>query len=153
MPKLLISILFPLLVGGLSALLTMGNMSVYESIIQPALAPPSWLFPVAWTMLYILMGIASYLVYKDCERRSIRQFALKSYYLQLAVNFFWPILFFNMQQFLLSAIWLLLLIALVIIMMVRFYRINKKTLWLLLPYLLWTIFAAYLNWAIYFLNR
>ena len=149
-----ISIAIALAVGGLSTLLTKNNMQVYDTINRPALAPPMWLFPVVWSILFILMGIRSALVWvnreKDVETASS---ALRIYGLQLIVNFFWSIIFFNMQAYLFAFIWLLLLLALIIIMIVQFRKISPLAAYLQIPYLLWVTFAGYLTFMIYLLNR
>ncbi len=150
--KLIICILIPLAVGGLSALLTRDSMSTFESINQPPLSPPAWLFPVVWTILYTLMGIASYLVLESAAAPAQKKSAITAYAVQLAVNFFWSIFFFNMQAYLFSFIWILLLWVLIIVTIVRFSRVSRTAAWLLAPYLVWVTFAAYLNFAIYLLN-
>lgn len=147
---LLISILIPLAVGGLSALITGGAMEDFALINKPALSPPAWLFPVVWTILYILMGIASYIVWQSKSRE--KDSALRVYALQLFFNFFWSFIFFNLQNYLFAFIWLLALWVLIIITTVLFYRINKIAGYLMIPYLLWVTFAAYLNFAIYLIN-
>lgn len=146
----IISILIALAVGGLSALLTRGNMNIYDDIITPPLSPPTWLFPIVWSILYILMGIGSATVYESPDERKVS--ALRIYALQLAVNFFWSLIFFNMRAFGFAAIWLALLIALVILMMYMFAKINKKAAYLQIPYLLWLLFALYLTIGIYAMN-
>lgn len=149
-----ISILIPLAVGGLAAWLTMDSMDVYARINQPPLAPPGWLFPIVWGILYVLMGISSALVFLDkTASPEEKSSALKVYGLQLIVNFFWSIIFFNMQNYLFAFIWLLLLWVLIIIMIVRFARIKPIAGYLQIPYLLWVTFAGYLNLMIYLLNR
>ena len=149
---LLICLAIPLAVGGLSAWLTHGSMKAFEALEQPPLSPPGWLFPIVWTILYLLMGWASYQVYTANvpERQSGR--ALSIYALQLAVNFFWSIFFFNMEWYLFSFFWLLLLWVLILIMIFLFGRIEPSTRWKLIPYLLWVTFAGYLNLGIWLLN-
>lgn len=138
-------------VGILSALFTMGSMKVYKTINQPALSPPSWLFPVVWTILFILMGISAYNVY---ESDSIyKDISLKVYGVQLVVNFLWSIIFFNGRLYLFSFIWLLLLWSLIIVMIFLFYKVKPIAGYLQIPYLIWVTFAAYLNFMIYILNR
>lgn len=150
----IISILIALGVGGLSALFTMGNMNIYETINTPPLSPPEWLFPVVWSVLFTLMGISSAWVYlKGKEEDKDASSALKFYALQLAVNFFWSIIFFNMRAFLFAFIWLILLWVLVLIMILEFKKISPKAAYLQIPYLLWLTFAAYLNFGIYLMNR
>jgi len=150
--QLLICLAIPLGVGGLSALLTKDSMETFSQLNQPPLSPPGWLFPIVWTILFTLMGIASYLVLTSrASPRAIRT-ALTVYGIQLAVNFFWSILFFNLGLYLLSFFWLLLLWGLILLTLLLFRRISAKAGWLLLPYLLWVTFAGYLNLSIYILN-
>ncbi|MGM9552013.1 MAG: TspO/MBR family protein [Clostridia bacterium] len=134
-------------VGALSALFTMGNMDIYDDIITPPLSPPSFLFPIVWTVLYILMGISGAIIYKEDKKK------LDVFYTQLAVNFAWSILFFNLRMFLLSSLWLLWLIVLVIKMIRQFKKVDTIAAYLQYPYLIWLIFALYLNAAIYILNK
>ena len=149
-----ISILIALGVGGISAFLTRGNMDVYDKIVTPPLAPPGILFPIVWTILYVLMGISSARIYiEGKEGNAFVSDALKVYALQLIVNFFWSIIFFNMQAYLFAFIWLILLWVLIIVMIRKFYPIDRLAAWLQVPYFLWVTFAAYLNFAIFMLNR
>lgn len=145
------SLLIPLAVGGLSALLTMGGMEQFGKLKQPPLSPPDWLFPVAWTILFLLMGIASYLILlSDNEKKPI---ALAVYAVQLAVNFVWPVLFFNLGNYLGAFLWLIFLWALILAMIYLFWKIQKWAAVLLVPYVLWVTFAGYLNLGIYLLNH
>lgn len=149
-----ISVAIALAVGGLSALLTTGSMDLYSEIVQPPLAPPSFLFPVVWTVLYILMGISAAMIYleKDKMPGEVSR-ALIVYAINLFLNFFWSIIFFNMRAFLFSFIWLILLWITILIMIIKFYRIKPLAGILQIPYLLWVTFAGYLNLAIYILNK
>lgn len=148
-----VSIVIALAVGGLSALLTAGSMNLYSEITKPPLAPPSILFPIVWTVLYVLMGISAALIYteKGSMPKEVKS-ALTVYAVSLFLNFFWSIIFFNMRAFLLSFVWLIALWASILIMIIRFYRIKPLAGLLQLPYLLWVTFAGYLNLAIYLLN-
>jgi len=150
----IISAAIALAVGGLSSLLTAGNMDLYSRITPPPLAPPSILFPIVWTVLYILMGISAAMIYleKDKKPKEVSR-ALIVYAVNLFLNFFWSIIFFNMQAFLFSFIWLVLLWITVLIMIIEFYRIKPIAGLLQIPYLIWLTFAGYLNFAIYILNR
>ena len=145
-----VCIAIPLAVGGVSALISRGAMESFGELRMPPLAPPAWLFPVVWTILYILMGIASCLV-RTSDKPN--QKALRVYALQLAVNFFWPILFFNLELYLAAFFWLVLLWVLVLVTTELFYGISKPAGLLMIPYLLWITFAGYLNLTIYLLNR
>ena len=149
-----ISIAIALGVGGLSALLTMGNMSLYEEVIQPPLAPPSILFPIVWTVLYVLMGVSAAIIYTDSRvEKSERTAALMPYWASLFVNFFWSILFFNFRAFLPAFIWLILLEFLIVMTIISYRRINTGAAYLQIPYAVWVAFAGYLNIAIWWLNR
>ncbi|MBQ7343212.1 MAG: tryptophan-rich sensory protein [Clostridia bacterium] len=149
---LAICILIPLAVGGLSALLTMGSMEDFASLEQPPLSPPGWLFPVVWTILYTLMGIASYIALETPSSQDATKKAFKAYFLQLGFNFFWSIIFFSLGAFEIAFAWLCVLLALIVITTVRFWRINKWAGILMLPYIAWVTFAGYLNLAIAYLN-
>ena len=142
----LIAIVSTLLVGGLAGFLSMNSMGIYSFINTPPLAPPSWLFPVVWTILYILMGISVAIYFTKTNK------VPTIYILQLLVNFIWPLIFFNLQAYFLSFIVILLLIALVILMINEFSKVSKLAAFLQIPYLLWLLFASYLNLAIYLLN-
>ena len=149
---LIISVLLPLVVGGLSALLAGNSMETFQSFKQPPLSPPGWLFPIVWTVLYVLMGVASYLVaVSDAPAGEIKN-ALKAYAIQLAINFFWSILFFRFGLLWFSFFWLLLLWGFLVETIILFGRISKTAGLLLIPYLLWVTFAGYLNFAIALLN-
>ncbi|MBQ4612433.1 MAG: tryptophan-rich sensory protein [Clostridia bacterium] len=150
--KLLICLAIPLAVGGLSAWVTMGAMEDFAALNQPPLSPPGWLFPVVWTILFLLMGLASYLVLTSGAHRTEIRSALTVYGVQLAVNFFWSVLFFNLGAYLLAFIWLVFLWALIFVTMRRFAAIRPLAGKLLIPYLLWVTFAGYLNLGIYVLN-
>ncbi len=148
----LIGIVIPVAVGLLSAFLTKDNMNIYDSITRPNLAPPALLFPIAWSILYVLMGISSTMIYRSDADKNSKRRSLLIYGAQLAVNFFWSIIFFNQEAFLFSFIWLLLLLGLIIAMIINFKKINKTAAFLQIPYLIWVTFAGYLNLMIYILN-
>lgn len=149
-----ISIFIALSVGGLSALLTRNNMDIYSTIITPPLAPPAILFPIVWTILYILMGISAATVYTESTVPvSQRKTALYTYAASLVVNFFWSIIFFNMRAFLFAFIWLILLFILVMKTIVDYSKINRVAAYLQIPYAIWVAFAGYLNFGIWYLNR
>ena len=150
---LLINLFIPLAIGGLSALFTMNSMEAFSNLNQPPLSPPGWLFPVVWTILFTLMGIAAYLIATSSASGKEKRNAFIIYGVQLFFNFLWSIIFFNRGDFLFAFIWLVALWALIIVNIFLFYRISKPAGLLLVPYLLWVTFAGYLNFAIYLLNR
>ena len=140
-------------VGALSGFLSRSGMKMYESAIaKPQLSPPGWLFPVVWSLLYLLMGVASYRVWVSASELTKKQNALFFYILQLAFNFLWSLIFFNAERYLFAFFWLIGLWALVYITERKFERIDRLSGYLLLPYLVWVAFAGYLNIGIYFLN-
>ena len=132
--KLVVCIAIPLLVGGLSAFFS-GGMDDFGSMNKPSLSPPGWLFPVVWTILYTLMGIA-----------------LAVYGVQLVFNFFWSIIFFRYVCYWCAFIWLLLMELFIILTTLLFGRIDKRAAYLMIPYILWVAFAGYLNLGIAILN-
>ena len=147
----IISIAIALGVGIISALLTKGGMEAYQNINKPPLNPPMIAFPVVWTILFILMGISSAIIYT--KNKAASRNALIIYAVQLAINFFWSIIFFNMQAYLFAFIWLILLWGLIIAMIIEFKKIDLLAAYLQIPYLLWVTFAGYLNFMTYILNR
>ena len=142
------AILIPLAAGGASALLA-GGFDSYEKAPRPPLSPPAILFPIVWTILYILMGISAWLVERDTTEKK----PLVIYYIQLAVNALWSIIFFRFEMYLASAVWLGLLIVWIIFMITEFAAVNRKAALLQLPYLVWCLFALYLNIGVYLLSR
>ena len=143
------SILIPLILGDIVGFIISGSTD-YNSLIQPELAPPAILFPIVWTILYFLMGLSYGIItiYSDLDSD-----VKTIYYSQLIVNLIWPIIFFVMKNRLLALIWIILLLILIIIMIIKFYKKNKVASLIQIPYLLWTIFATYLNFSIYLLNK
>ena len=143
------SILVPVIIGGIVGLIISGSMD-YNSLEKPFLSPPSIVFPIVWTILYILMG-ASYGILKS--KNLVDDEISAIYYLQLFVNALWPIAFFILKWRFFAFLWIIFLIVLVIYMVIKFYQKNKLAGLLQMPYLIWTLFAAYLNLFVYLLNR
>lgn len=150
---LLISIAIAELTGILSALLS-GNMSgTYNSFIQPPLSPPAIVFPIVWSLLYAMMGTAAYFVWDSVRgTRAERLSALRFYAAQLFVNFLWSIVFFRFEAFLPAVAVIILLDVLVIVTAYKFKDINRLSFWLMIPYILWLLFATYLNIGVAVLN-
>lgn len=148
---LIVSLIISLGTGFLSGLLSMSSRDVYASVNKPSLAPPPIVFPIVWTVLFVLMGISSYLVWKS--RSENKGKALTVYGIQLAFNFVWPLIFFNAQAFLFAFYWLVILYILVLAMIFLFYDIDKTAAYLQIPYILWLTFAGYLNIMVYLLNK
>lgn len=146
----------PLVVGGIASYFTSDAMAQFGAFRQPPLAPPAWLFPVAWTALYLLMGTASYLLYAlvpaDNKQAQMRRMALGIYAVQLVINFAWSLVFFGANAHWLAFGLLMTMWALIITLVVLSFRISKAAGWMLVPYLVWTTFAAYLNLMIGILN-
>lgn len=148
--KQLISFIFyTLILGFLGSIFV--NKESYNLLIKPDFAPPPIVFGIAWTILYILMGISFYYIYNSSDKEK-RKKAIKLYILQLLVNISWPFIFFKLGYLYVSFIWLLILLILVIIMTIKFSKIDKKAALLQIPYIAWLIFAGILNLSIYVLN-
>ncbi len=141
-----------LLVGGLSSMITQGQMEAFSALRQPPLSPPGWVFPVAWTILYLLMGVGMAIVWRNSDGERRRR-AVMIWSVQLAANFLWPLLFFLWQLRLLSLVWLAVLLILVANMTSEFEKTSITAARLQIPYLLWLLFAAYLNLGVWILNR
>ena len=149
-----IAIAIPLLVGGLSALLTRGNMQIYSQVQTPPLSPPAILFPIVWTLLYILMGISSAIIWANREKDiEAAQSGLAAYAVSLAFNFTWSILFFNFRLFGFSFVWLIALWILILVTILQYRKISPTAAYLQIPYAVWVAFAGYLNAGIWWLNR
>lgn len=146
---LILSILIPLAVGSLSSLLS-GNASGYSSLNKPPLSPPSLVFPIVWTILYVLMGLSSFLIHESHSPK--KENALKLYRLQLFFNFFWSIIFFGWSLYLAAFLWLAVMILIIALMIRQFLQISPAAAFLQIPYLIWCLFAAYLNLMIFLLN-
>ncbi|MBB5198062.1 TspO/MBR family protein [Anaerocolumna cellulosilytica] len=147
---LIIFILLPIAVGMISSVLAGNIAGTYSQLNQPELSPPAAVFPIIWTILYTLMGISSFLIF--ISDSPYKEKALWIYFLQLFIIFLWSPIFFGLQLYLLGFLWLLLLVVLIVIMILRFYSIDPVAAYLLIPYLLWCIFAAYLSFGIYARN-
>ena len=142
-------------IGALSALIS-GNMSdFFEKYKEPPLLPPAWLFPVVWAVLFLLMGTSAYLIYmsKTKDTAAENKKALAVYWIQLAVNFSWSIVFFRFEALWGAAAVVLALLVLIVVMMVRFRKIRPLAAYLNIPYLLWVAFASYLTIAVAVINR
>ena len=149
--KLLIYLAIPLAVGGFGALLG-GGMDRYKTLNQPPLSPPGWIFPIVWTILYGLMGYASYRIAVSDTLKEARKKALTFYGIQLFFNFLWPILFFRFEAYWLAFFVLLALWVFIYLTICLFADIDETAENLLIPYLLWVTFAGYLNLGVALLN-
>ena len=143
--KLFIDILIPVVIGGIVGFIINPYID-YNSLVQPPLSPPSIVFPIVWTILYVLMGISYYLLKNPSKKEKI------IYFIQLGVNALWSVFFFIGKFYLFSFIWIVLLDVLVIFMIGIFYQNSKISGYLQIPYLIWILFATYLNLGIYVLN-
>ena len=138
-------IFLPIVLGGIVGFITSGSMD-YEDLVKPFLSPPSVLFPIAWSIIYLLMGISYFLIKDKYKELNI------VYYSQLAVNLLWPIIFFTLKLRLLASFWIILLDFLIFIMLIVFKKENKWSFYLNIPYICWSIFATYLTIGIFILN-
>ena len=151
--KLLISILLPQVAAGIGAYFTVtGTGTWYQTIEKPGWNPPSWLFAPVWTILYIAMGVAFYLVWKSNAVLSHKRTAMILRGVQLVLNLFWTIIFFNQHQLLWATVEIAVLWLFILATIFAFARINKAAAWLLVPYIAWVSFAGILTWTIWSLN-
>lgn len=148
--SLIISIAISLGTGIAASLLSRAGTDFYETVKQPMLAPPSWLFPVVWSILYILMGVSAYLVYESAC--TVKRKALTVYGVQLAINFIWTLVFFNSRAFLPAFVLIVVLWIAIAAMIALFHRCRPAAAYLQVPYFLWVTFAAYLTYSIYRIN-
>ena len=145
----IIAVLLPLTVGFIAGRLNSQSMEVYTAFEKPAFFPPAWVFPVVWTILYILMGVASYLAWSNSSSKEEGRRALTFYLIQLALNFAWTFLFFSFKLYGLAFLDLILLLIFVIITTVKFFKINKIAGLLMIPYIIWLLYAGVLNFYIW----
>lgn len=151
--KLFLSILIPLLVGGISGFFTSSGVQGWYAVAnKPWFNPPNWIFAPVWTALYILMGIAVFLIWKAEADKAVKQTALILFVVQLTLNFFWSLIFFKLQQpgwalVEIAVMWLAILFTIL-----WFGKISSTAAWLLVPYISWVSFASVLNYAIWKLN-
>ncbi|MBR3253141.1 tryptophan-rich sensory protein [Candidatus Saccharibacteria bacterium] len=149
-------IALPLVVGLISAALTGDAMMNFNTLRQPPLAPPAWIFPFAWTILYLLMGVASYLIYrfkpKTPAEKDLRKTELIIYSIQLIFNFCWTIFFFRLGLRFFAFGWLVAMWLMIYALIFMTFKNRKSAAWCLIPYILWCTFAAYLNIMIAMLN-
>lgn len=148
--KLIIITIVTFIVGSFFSFFIMNNMDTFKELNKPINVPPV-VFPIVWSALYLLMSISFYIVLETDNKE--KEKALIFYIVQLLINSLWSLIFFGFDAYLLSFIWLLLLLGAVIVMIVNFYKINKTSAYIQIPYVLWIIFAGYLNISIYLLNR
>lgn len=150
---LLVNLAVSLGVCGLSAFLTRKGTAAFKLVKKPPFTPPDIVFPIVWTILFTLMGISAYIVYIKPAAKTLKSSALTVYAIQLAVNFFWSIIFFNLSAYLFAFVWIILLLVWIICMIYAFRKVSKAAAFLQIPYMLWVILAAYLNMGVYILNK
>lgn len=148
--KLLLYLGVTLAFGAVGALLGGGIGQIYTALNKPFLSPPSIIFPIVWSFLYLLMGLAAYFL--SNERNSEISDLLKLYWIQLVLNALWPLVFWRLEAYTLAAIIIVAILILTIIITVRAFKINRLSSYLLAPYVLWLLFALYLNVGIAVLN-
>lgn len=150
--SLIKNLAIPLIVGALAGFLTNADVKEFMMTAQkPIFMPPGWVFPIAWTILYALMGVAAYIIENTQSHRKNR--ALTIYYIQLFFNFAWSFIFFTFGNYLFSFIWIIALLILVLATILEFKMIKARAVYILIPYLIWVSFASVLNFSIYLLNR
>lgn len=148
--KLLIITVITFIVGTFFSFFTMNSMDTFKDLSKP-INVPGVLFPIVWSILYLLMSISCYLIVQSNDKDKKEGIIL--YAIQLVINSLWTLIFFGFGAYLLSFIWIIILLIVVIIMLAKFYNINKIAMYINIPYVLWLLFAAYLNLGIYLLNK
>ena len=156
--KYIFSVLIPLLIGYLSNILAkiisgVDTTTYYHELIKPRFAPSGIIFPIVWTILFILMGTSSYIILSQRKNELKTKDAMFYYWLQLALNFLWSILFFGLQLRLTALIDLILLLVFLVIMVYKFYKIKPIAAYLNIPYILWLIYAGVLNYFVWLINK
>lgn len=155
--RLVISVLVPLVIGVISALLSANGMMMYASMKKPPASPPGWVFSVAWSILYIMMGAAYYFAMEGAKKSGssseMRWIASTLYIVQLILNFMWSLLFFRWELRLLAFVWLLMLVVVVFLCVRVFMQMDRLAGWMMVPYAGWLLFAGYLNMGAYLMNR
>ncbi|MGZ7095361.1 MAG: TspO/MBR family protein [Methanobacterium sp.] len=151
--KLVVSILIPLIVGFTSSFATLGSITTFFNVLnKPSWTPPSWAFAPIWTILYILMGIALFLVWRKGWDRKDVKIAIGAFAVQLILNFFWTIIFFGFKSIFGGLVSIVILWIAILINIILFYRISKAAGILLVPYIIWVTIASYLNYTVFVLN-
>lgn len=151
--KLILSIAAPLLIGFIGSQYTIAEIpGWYAGLQKPTWNPPNWLFGPVWTLLYILMGIAAYLVWKTLPQSAFKKWGLFLYALQLVLNLLWTYLFFSKHQLGAALIEIVVLWLTIFCTIIAFSKVNKTAAWLLVPYISWVSFATMLNYTIWQLN-
>lgn len=145
--KKILYILTPLIGGSIVGLIISKYIN-YNYLVNPPLSPPSYLFPIVWSILYLLIGI-SYYIYRKNNNSYL---TIKLYYIQLILNYLWSIIFFIFKLRTLAAIWIILLAIIIIYLMLKYYKEEKTSFYLFIPYILWVLYATYLNIGIVLLN-
>lgn len=148
--KLILITIITFAVGSLFSFFTMNNMDTFKELSKP-IDVPGIVFPIVWSILYLLMSISYYIVSEKQDKN--RNESRTSYVVQLVINSLWTLIFFGFEAYLLAFIWIIILLIAVIVMIVNFYKVNKTAAYLQIPYVLWILFAGYLNLGIYLLNR
>lgn len=148
--RLIIITIITFVVGSFFSWFTMNNMDTFKELEKPVNVP-AILFPIVWSILYLLMSISCYIITKSDDKGKDK--ALIWYGIQLIINSLWSLIFFGFGAYLFAFIWIILLLITVVIMTTKFYNIDKRAAYINIPYILWVLFAGYLNFGIYLLNR
>lgn len=148
--KIIIITIITFIVGSFFSLFTMNNMETFKELEKP-INIPGIVFPIVWSILYLLMSISLYLILESKSNEKVKSIII--YSAQLIINSLWSLIFFGFNNYLLSFIWIIFLFIIVVVMIINFYKTSKISAFLNIPYVLWIIFAGYLNLGIYLLNR
>jgi Tryptophan-rich sensory protein (mitochondrial benzodiazepine receptor homolog) len=150
---LLIIVILTEALGFLSGFLVMSNQGLYENLMKPSFSPPGWIFPIVWSILYLLMAISFYRIWLSGKYGKDVRKAMRYYFIQLGLNLIWPVIFFRFKLYGLAFIELLLLLVFILLTTFQFYKIDKKAGLLMIPYIIWVSFAGVLNYVIWMFNE
>lgn len=150
---LIIIVILTEALGFLSGFLVKSNKGLYENLIKPLFSPPGWVFPIVWSILYLLMAISFYRIWLSGKSGKDVRKAMRYYFIQLGLNLIWPVIFFRFKLYGLAFIELLLLLVFILLTTFEFYKIDKKAGLLMIPYIIWVSFAGVLNYVIWMFNE
>ncbi|HVG40343.1 MAG TPA: TspO/MBR family protein [Chitinophagaceae bacterium] len=152
--KLIIAIAIPLAVAAVSGLITSSNINNWYTFLnKPSWNPPNWVFGPVWTTLYIMMGIAFYLIWKSDDSNKEKRISITLFFIQLVLNFFWSIIFFYYHHLLGAFIEIIFLWTTILLTIFSFAKVSKLAAWLLVPYISWVSFATILTYTVWQLNK
>lgn len=151
-PLLVVCVLTPVAVGALASFLTKNNMYVFDNLKKPMFTPPAIVFPIVWSLIYVMMGAGLYLALRNSINFSQKMYVIYPYAIQLLLNFCWSLIFFNLRSYIAAFVCLALMLIMIVRTIVVWSHVSKASTYPMIVYLLWVVFAGYLNLAIVLMN-